>query len=105
MKPGVQKAQPDPTPLQKQTYNGHSDLRTAIVVITIERNIAQDVARNIPILGISYKQHLHFSLPGRIDSASQAFAISHQIRQELRDLCDKALRTSISLPPCLLLLQ
>lgn len=81
----------DPTPLQKQTYNGHSDLRTAIVVITIERNIAQDVARNIPILGISYKQHLHFSLPGRIDSASQAFAISHQIRQELRDLCDKGI--------------
>jgi hypothetical protein len=79
----------DPTPLQKQIYSGHGDPRTAIVVITIERNIAQDVARNIPIQGISYKQHLHFSLPGRIESASQALAISHQIRHELRDLCDK----------------
>jgi SMODS-associated and fused to various effectors sensor domain/TIR domain len=78
----------DPTPLQKQSYSGHGDPKTAIVVIT-ERNIAQDVARNIPILGISYKQHLHFSLPGRIDSASQALAISHQIRLEFRDLCDK----------------
>ena len=79
----------DPTPLQKQIYSDHGDPRTAVVVITIERNIAQDVARNIPILGLSYKQHLHFGLPGRIESASQALAISHQIRHELRDLCDK----------------
>jgi SMODS-associated and fused to various effectors sensor domain/TIR domain len=79
----------DTTPLQKTTYSVQGDPRTAIVVITVERNIAHDVARNIPNLGLSYKQYLQFSLPGRVDSASQALAISHQLRHELRSLCDK----------------
>ncbi len=81
-------------PLRKLTYSGHGDPRTAIVGITIAQNTAQNIAQNIPILGLSYKHYLHFSLPDGPDNkkgvqnAAHALAISHQIGHELRDLCN-----------------
>jgi hypothetical protein len=55
------------------------------------------------VLGISYKHHIRFDLPGGADhlsgvkDAAQALAMSHQIGRELRRLHDKKGVTHIHL--------
>ena len=77
------------------SYPRSGDPHVAVVEIAISRATALGVTRSLLSLGISFKHHIRLELPDGPDrisgvkDASQALAISQQIGQELRRLCDR----------------
>jgi hypothetical protein len=88
---GVPSEQP---PLRVLNYDDNGNAHVAVVEIAVSRATAQGAAQSLSSSGLSYKHHIRFELPNGPDSisgvkdASQALAMSQQIGQELRRLCD-----------------
>jgi hypothetical protein len=83
----------DATPLQQTNYGGSGDEHSALIELAISRETARATAQSIPVLGLSYKHHLHFTLPGGPDHRGvkddvHARAIAYQIGRALRQLHD-----------------
>ncbi len=84
----------EPSPLRCLSHTENGDASTAIVEIAIARDTEQDVTRSLPALGISFGYHIRFDLedgPDDVDGvrdAAHALAMAHQIRKELKRLCD-----------------
>jgi len=82
-------------PLHYLSYKHSGDAHVAVMEIAIARDTAQAVTQNLPSLGLSYKQRVHFDLPGGTDyisgveDAANALAMSHQVGREFRRLFDK----------------
>jgi hypothetical protein len=73
------------------SYQSDGDAHVAVMEIAIPTGTASDVAKNLQGLGISYKHHIRFDLPGGPDnrgvkSSAQALAMSLQVGKELRRL-------------------
>ncbi len=83
-------------PLRRLSYNNEEgDSRVAIVEIAIAQLTAPAVSKTLPLLALSYRHHLQFSLPEGLDygkgvkDAPHARAIANQIGKELRSLPGK----------------
>jgi hypothetical protein len=84
------------------SYQSNGDAHVAVMEIAIPTGTASDVARNLQGLGISYKHHMRFDLPGGPDnrgvkSSAQALAMSLQVGKELRRLYGERGVTHINL--------
>ena len=84
-----------PDPLGHLTYQSNGDPRVALMELAIARDTALGVTQSLPGLGISYKHHIRFELPGGSDYRTgvkdtiHALAMSYQVGRELRRLCDR----------------
>jgi len=84
----------DLSPLRLFSYPRNGDAHIAIVEIAISRATALGATQSLSTLGLSFKHHIRFELPDGPDNKgvkdpAQALAMSQQIGQELRRLCDK----------------
>ncbi len=82
-------------PFQVLSYSSNGDPNAAVVEIAVSRDTARATTRSITSSNLSYKHHIRFALPegphhlSGVKDAGQALAMTHQIGQELRRLCDK----------------
>jgi hypothetical protein len=84
----------DATPLQQTNYGGSGDEHSALIELAISRETARATAQSIPVLGLSYKHHLHFTFPGGPDHRGvkddvHARTIVYQLGRALRQLHDR----------------
>lgn len=82
-------------PFQILQYPGNGDSDVAVLEIAVSRDTARATTRSLVSSKLSYKHHIRFALPdgphhlSGVKDAEQALAMTHQIGQELRRLCDK----------------
>jgi SMODS-associated and fused to various effectors sensor domain len=84
----------DAAPLQQTNYDGPGDEHSAIIELAIARETTLATKRSIPVLDLSYKRHLHFTLPNGPDHRGvkddvHARAIAYQLGRALRQLRDR----------------